>query len=59
MKLSDYNLKFVHIMGKNNILSDAISRLKTLDIYKDLMDYPKHLTQWPTLQRWLPPAYIP
>ena len=32
---------FVYIKGSNNILADAISRLKTLDIYKDLLEYPK------------------
>ena len=32
MKLADYNLTFVHIKDSNNILGDAISRLKTPDI---------------------------
>ena len=32
---------FIHIKGSNNILADAISRLKTLDFYKDPQDYPK------------------
>ena len=41
MKLSDYNLIFVHIKGSNNILADAVSILNTLDIYKDLLDNPK------------------
>ena len=29
MELADYNITFVHIKGKNNVLADAISRLKT------------------------------
>ena len=33
IELSDYNLNFLHIKGQDNILADAISRLKTLDIY--------------------------
>ena len=34
---------FVHIMGRKNILADAISRLKMLDIYKDQIEDPKKL----------------
>ena len=40
MELSDYNLTFIYIKGSKNILSDAISRLKTLDIYKEPLDNP-------------------
>ena len=32
MELADYNITFIHIKGKNNVLGDAISRLKTLHI---------------------------
>ena len=32
--LQEYDITFVHIKGKENILADAISRLHTLDIYK-------------------------
>ena len=35
MLLPECDIKFVHIKGKDNILADAISRLCTLDIYKD------------------------
>ena len=35
MELADYNIMFVHIKGKNNVLADTISRLKTLNIYKE------------------------
>ena len=35
MELEDYNISFVHIKGSNNILADAISRLKMLAIYRD------------------------
>ena len=28
MELADYNITFVHVKGKNNVLMDAISRLK-------------------------------
>ena len=32
---------FIHIKGSNNILADAIFRLKSPYIYKDRLDYPK------------------
>ena len=41
MELLDYILTFVHIEGNKNILEDAISRLKILDIYKEPFDNPK------------------
>ena len=41
MELPDYNLTFVYIKGSNNILADAISRLKTLDIYRGPLENPK------------------
>ena len=41
MELGDYNITFVHIKGKNNVLADAISRLKMLDIYKERMENEK------------------
>ena len=33
MKLADYNITFVHIKGSDNILADAISKLKVIYIY--------------------------
>ena len=41
MESSYYNLMSVHIKGSNNILADAIPRLKTLDIYRDPLENPK------------------
>ena len=41
LELSDYNLMFIHIKGSNNILADAISRLMTLEMYTDPLEYPK------------------
>ena len=35
MKLADYNITFVYIKGSNNIITDAISSLKMLDICRD------------------------
>ena len=35
MLLQEYDITFVHIKGKDNILADAISRLCTLDIYEN------------------------
>ena len=51
-ELSDYNLPFVHIKG-SNILADTISRIKTLDIYMDPLEYPKTCDKM-RLQRCLP-----
>ena len=41
MEWSNYNLMFIHIKGSKNIVADAVSGLKALDIYKDPLDYPK------------------
>ena len=38
MLLQEYNITFVHIRGKDNILTDAISRLHTLDIYEKTIE---------------------
>ena len=37
MELSDYNLTFIHIKD-STLLADAISRQKTQDIYRDVLD---------------------
>ena len=43
MLLQEYDITFVHIRGKHNILTDAISRLRTSNIYKDPMENkPQH-----------------
>ena len=34
MLLQEYDITFVHIKGKDNILADAMSRLHTIDIYE-------------------------
>ena len=41
MELAEYNITFIYIKGKNNVLVDAISRLKILNIYKEPMENPK------------------
>ena len=41
MELTDYNISFFHIKGKYNVLADAISRLKMLDVEKEPMEKPK------------------
>ena len=38
MLLQEYDITFVHIKGKDNILADAISRLCTIDIYKKAIE---------------------
>ena len=39
--LPDYNITFFHIKGKKQFMADAISRLKTLKIYKEPLENPK------------------
>ena len=41
MQLVDYNIMFVDIKGKNGVLADAISRLKTLNLQKEPLENPK------------------
>ena len=38
MLLQEYNITFVHIKGKDNILADSISKLCTLDIYEKTIE---------------------
>ena len=38
MLLQEYDITFVNIKGKDNILTDAISRLCTIDIYKKAIE---------------------
>ena len=38
MLLQEYDITFVHIRGKDYILTDAISRLCTIDIYEDAIE---------------------
>ena len=35
MLLQEYDITFIHIRGKDNILADAISQLHTINIYED------------------------
>ena len=41
MELADYNIMFVNIKNQNNVLEDAISRLKTLNTYKEPLGNPR------------------
>ena len=41
MELADYRTMFFNIQDKNNFFANAISRLKTLDIYKEPLENPK------------------
>ena len=36
--MADYNIMLLHTKAKNNVLADAIFRLKTLDIYKETLE---------------------
>ena len=43
LDLSDYDLNFAHIKGKDNILADTISHLKSMILYHKLLQDPKTL----------------
>ena len=38
LELQQYNVKFQHVAGKDNTVSDAISHLKTANLYEELKD---------------------
>ena len=38
MLLQEYDITFVHIRGKDNILTDAISRVHTINVYDDAVE---------------------
>ena len=42
MLLQEYDITFVHIRGKDNILADAISRLCTIDVYENALESKQH-----------------
>ena len=42
MLLQEYDITFVHIRGKDNILADAISRLCTINVYKVVIEDKQH-----------------
>ena len=51
MLLHEYDITFVHINGKDNILTDAISRLCTIDIYEKAIETQhSHVTKKTTTQ---------
>ena len=41
MELAHYDIKFMHMKGKYNILADTILSLKILNIYKEPLQNPK------------------
>ena len=38
LKLQQYNIKFQHVAGKDNVVADTISWLKTANLYEKLKD---------------------
>ena len=49
--LQEYDITFVHIRGKDNILADAIPRLCTIDIYEKAIETQhSHVTKIATTQ---------
>ena len=52
MLLQEYDITFVHIKGKDNILANAISRLCTVDIYeKTIESQPSPAVKTPITQQ--------
>ena len=51
MLLQEYDITFVHLKGKDNILAYAISRICTIDIYKKAIETKdSHVVKIPTQQ---------
>ena len=51
MLFQEYDITFVHIRGKENILAEAISRLCTVDIYEKAIETQhSHVTKTATTQ---------
>ena len=44
MELAVHSITFVHFKGDDNVSADAISRLKTLNIYKEPLENTKAST---------------
>ena len=42
MLLQEYDITFVHIRGKDNILADGISRLHTINVYEEAIEDKQH-----------------
>ena len=42
MLLQEYDITFIHIRGKDNILADAISRLCTMNVYDKALENKQH-----------------
>ena len=42
MLLQEYDITFVHIRGKDNVLADTISRLCTINVYNDTVENKQH-----------------
>ena len=38
LQLQQNNIKFQHVAGKDNVVADAISHLKTANLYKEVKD---------------------
>ena len=39
LELQQYNIKFQHVAGKENVIADTISHLKTANLYEELKDH--------------------
>ena len=50
MSLQEYDIMFIHIKGKDNILANAVSRLCTINIYKDPAEVKLKHSTVPTTQ---------
>ena len=42
MLFQEYDITFVHIRGKDNILADTVSRLHTIDVYENALENKHH-----------------
>ena len=58
IELSNFKIKFQHIKGKKNVMADALSRLKRLDLYDSQDLEPVGQEFGHTILEQLPPATI-
>ena len=47
LNLQQYNIKYQHVAGKENVIADAISHLKTANLYKEPKDHEMPKTRNP------------
>ena len=50
LELQQYNVKFIHVAGKENVVADAISCLKSANLYEEQKDH--KVSKTPQMMSW-------